>query len=338
MNPTTTTTDLPTDTDTSHSAIVITNVSKRFGTVQALNQVCFEVSAGQVFSILGPNGAGKTTLLNILMTMTQPDSGTATILGWDILKNPMAIRAHIGVVSQDNHFETYFSIWDNLRLHAELHGLPPHTYKPRIETLLKQVLLWERRFDKASQLSGGMQRKVALIRALIHEPKLLFLDEPTTGLDPMARRQIWETIQTLKSKTTVVLTTHYMEEADLLSDTILMLNHGQVVMQGSPRTLKQSISPQNRFALDFKTPTAHQYYSTIAALPETQAAHCELKLINDYRLEFCLPEGISTQPMLAVVSTQDFHRLGLLESNLEDVFMAVANQKPSASGPVQEAE
>ncbi len=307
-------------------AINVNQISKSYQNIQALKKVSFQVPTGTVFTILGSNGAGKTTLLKILMTITKADNGEVSIFGQNINKQPLQTRAKIGLVSQDNHFETYFSVWDNLRLHAELHGLSKSQYSPRIENLLKKVGLWERRHSNASQFSGGMQRKVALIRALIHQPQLLFLDEPTTGLDPMARRQIWELIETIKDQTTVVLTTHYMEEADILSDQIMILNHGQVVMQGTPKELKQSISPKNRFELQLKTPTASDYLEKFNQLSQTHSLTCDLTQHGDYKIQFCLPEGKSVMPWLALVAPEDFYQLGESESDLEDVFVAVANR------------
>lgn len=329
---------------TTEIAIETQQITKTYNssgqTVNALQGVSFTVPAGSVFTILGPNGAGKTTLLKILMTMIHPDQGSARIFGLDLLKDTFKIRSKIGVVSQDNHFETYFSILDNLRLHAELHGMVPSIFEPKIETLLKSVGLWERRHSKATQLSGGMQRKAALMRALLHEPELLFLDEPTTGLDPMARRQIWERIRELqrKTNTTVVLTTHYMEEADLLSDEILMLSNGQVMMQGTPQELKRSISPKNHFELQLKTPTASLYVNALTERQKdlSQTLHCDIEQPDDYRLAFCLPENESVMPLLSVIKPEDFYSFGAKESDLEDVFVAVANLQKDGEKASQE--
>ncbi|MFN8615369.1 MAG: ABC transporter ATP-binding protein [Vampirovibrionales bacterium] len=229
------------------SGICVEGVHKTFqakgrDAVYALRGVSLSAAPGQVLGILGSNGAGKTTLINILTTVSRPDSGDAWVEGYSVMTQAKQVRQRLGVVSQEDRFDTYLTLWENLSLHAELHGLPKRQFQPRIEQLLKQVDLYDRRHSYVELFSGGMRRKASLIRALIHEPTILFLDEPTTGLDPVARRQVWEAVISLKQGRTLVLTTHYMEEADQLCDTLVLMNQGQVLTQGTPTQLKQKIS------------------------------------------------------------------------------------------------
>lgn len=312
----------------SDDAIRTQGLSKTYGQIQALRDVSFSVPKGTVFGILGPNGAGKTTLLRILTTITRPDSGDAWIEGYDILSQVAAVRQLIGVVAQENHFDRYLSIWHNLTLHAQMHGLARPDYEQRITALLQKVGLYDRRFSLPDQLSGGMQRRIALIRALIHQPKILFLDEPTTGLDPQARLEIWRTIEQFKRSATVILTTHYMEEADRLSDRILMLHHGQVVAEGTPQALKLTLSPTDCYELVLKTPKAKVYAETLTHASRQEGSKLRhIQVFNDHRLEFEItaPEGL--QEILAQVASQDLLRLGQVEAELEDVFLSIASSK-----------
>lgn len=237
--------------------IQVHHLSKRFGPLQALKRVSFSIEKGQALGILGSNGAGKTTLINILTTVFLPDTGTACIDGYDIHDAPIHIRKRLGVVAQNDRFDTYLTLWENLSLHAELHGMPKREFKPRIDTLLEQVGLQDRKNADMEQLSGGMKRKASLIRALIHEPDILFLDEPTTGLDPLARRQVWDAISAFKAEKTIVLTSHYMEEANELCDELLLMDKGEVLMQGTPDELKDEVAKQRggcRYAVQLSRP------------------------------------------------------------------------------------
>jgi ABC-2 type transport system ATP-binding protein len=294
--------------------------------VQALNGVSFSVPREKVFAILGPNGAGKTTLLRILTTVMRPSSGQAWIEGFEIGRQNIQIRQLIGIVAQDNYFDRYLTVWQNLALHAQMHGMEKPLYEPRIRELLEKVELYERRNDFMENFSGGMQRRVALIRALIHQPKILFLDEPTTGLDPSARREIWETIQELKHRTTVILTTHYMEEADRLSDRIMILNHGEVVMTGTAQELKQRISPPETYELFLNTPTAALYGQKLASwIRDPEVADPNL-----LRFRLNHPDLLST--LVAQIAPEDLKSIGLAQADLETVYLTAAGQGVPFSG------
>lgn len=312
-------------------AIVVEALSKRFDAFDALKQVSFAMPQNEVFCILGPNGAGKTTLIRILTTITRPTSGNAFILGKSILKDTLAVRAMLGVVSQENHFDRYFSVWHNLTLHAQMHGLAKKAYESRIQELMELVGLYAWRKHLPDELSGGMQRRIALIRALIHEPKVLFLDEPSTGLDPQARLDIWKAIESIKDRTTVVLTTHYMEEADCLSDQILLLNHGQVVRQGTARELKRAISPLNTYQVELTQPHALQYAGCIQG--QFAQNTLPIKLENDFLFQVTLPESTNVYEVLHCIPQQELLRFGQVEADLEDVFMTLT-QPDDKEAPV----
>lgn len=304
-------------------AIEIAHLSKCFHSgsqpIQALSDVSFNIPQGTVFCILGHNGAGKTTLLRILTTVIRPDSGSAKILGHDIQRDIMNVRQHIGIVAQSNNFDRYLTIWQNLALHAQMHGMTAAEYKPRLKELLEQVGLYERRDGSLDELSGGLQRRVALIRALIHKPKILFLDEPTTGLDPEARRDLWETIEQFKAFATVILTTHYLEEADMLSDQILILNHGKVVMSGSPEELKKTISPQNTYDIKVHDGKAAYYHDKLqaAGFPDIQVFSK-----NNFRIQ--LQANQTLKDVLNQMQWEDIQQVGETEVDLETVYLTVS--------------
>lgn len=311
-------------------AIEARDLRKKFsgkgGTVQALKSVSFTANREQVLAILGPNGAGKTTLLRILTTVMRPSSGHGYVEGFEIGRQNIQIRQLIGIVAQENHFDRYLTVWQNLTLHAQMHGLEKPFYEKRIQQLLEKVELYDRRHDYMENFSGGMQRRVALIRALIHEPKILFLDEPTTGLDPAARLEIWETIQELKQRTTVILTTHYMEEADRLSDRIMILNHGEVVMTGTADELKQRISPPDTYELLLNTPTASDYQQKLASWINST------EVPNRHMLRFRLNHPDLLTTIIAQITPSDLRSIGLAQADLETVYLSVAGQPVPFSG------
>lgn len=325
------------DIHTPLEAIECRGVSKAFGRIQALQDVTFCVPRHSVFCILGPNGAGKTTLLRILTTVTRPDKGSVEVEGLNIARHTLEVRQKIGIVAQENRFDRYLSVWHNLTLHAQMHGLTRTQYEPRIRNLLEQVDLYDRRNSLPDDLSGGMQRRIALIRALIHQPAILFLDEPTTGLDPQARLDIWKTIEQIKQTSTIILTTHYMDEADRLSETIMMLNQGKVVDLGTPRQLKQLLTPLNKYELVLNAPHAEAYASQLQSIASTDQPPVitSLTVPDAYRLEMTLSDPAVLSQVMSIVSGREIVYLGQKEANLEDVFLYLAAQKPEATKPVE---
>ena len=220
--------------------IRVQNVVKTFGTVTAVNDVSFDVHAGEIFAFLGPNGAGKTTTIKMLTTLLQPTSGALELDGLDPVKDPTEVRRRIGVVFQDPSLDAELTAWENMDIHGVLYHVPKPVRRERIEALLKLFELWERRADLVKTFSGGMKRRLEIARGLLHTPKVLFLDEPTLGLDPQSRNQMWTVVRSLNKSdgVTVFLTTHYMDEADRAADRIAVIDHGRLVATGSSAELK----------------------------------------------------------------------------------------------------
>jgi ABC-2 type transport system ATP-binding protein len=215
------------------------NLSKNFGNLQAVKGISFSVERGQVFGLLGPNGAGKTTTIRMLTTLTLPTAGTARIAGYDITAEPLEVKRAIGVVPQMLNLDIDLTAAENLEYHGRLHRMPRRDREARSEELLRFVGLWEKRNDPVEHLSGGMRRRLLIARGLMHRPAVVFMDEPTVGLDPQARHLIWGMIEGLKrSGITILLTTHYIEEADRLCDRVAIMRQGRIITLGAPADLK----------------------------------------------------------------------------------------------------
>ena len=217
-------------------AIEVRGLTKSFDEVQAVRGVDFEVATGEVFGFLGPNGAGKTTTINMLCTLARPSSGEARVAGHDVVRERDDVRRNIGVVFQDPTLDGYLTAAQNLRLHADLYGVQSDLVAPRMRQVMTMVGLWDRKDSPVGTFSGGMRRRLEIARGLMHSPRVLFLDEPTIGLDPQTRRSIWEYIRELKEREeiTIFMTTHYMDEAEWC-DRIAIMDHGQIVALETPR-------------------------------------------------------------------------------------------------------
>ncbi|MBA7470733.1 Linearmycin resistance ATP-binding protein LnrL [subsurface metagenome] len=226
-------------------AIQIFALTKRFDGLMAVDSISLEIRRGELFSLLGPNGAGKTTTINILCCLLKPTSGTASIMGYDIMKEPFRVKELIGVAPQETTISEHLNSWENLSLIGRVHRIDSKELRKRSEELLETVGLLERAKDRVGKFSGGMKRRLNLIMALVPDPEILFLDEPTLGLDPQSRRAIWDYIAELKGKKTILLTTHYLEEADVLSDRVGIIDEGKIVALGTPDELKKNISETN---------------------------------------------------------------------------------------------
>jgi ABC-2 type transport system ATP-binding protein len=222
------------------------DIKKKFKDVEALKGINIKIKEGEVFSLLGPNGAGKTTLISILTTILKPTSGTAFIDGFEITKDPLYVRRKIGIVFQEPSLDDLLTAWENLYVHSILYGMEKSYAIKRIEFILKKVDLYERKDHIVKTFSGGMKRRLEIARGLLHTPKILFLDEPTLGLDPVSRRNIWDYIRHIKKEEniTVILTTHYMDEADSLSDTVAIINKGVIIEKDTPENLKKKIGDE----------------------------------------------------------------------------------------------
>ena len=224
-------------------AIETNSITKNFDGIVAVNNITISIKQGELFGLLGPNGAGKTTLINMLSTMAEPSSGSARVWGFDVVKDASSVRKSIGVVFQDTTLDDRLTGRENLDLHARLYGLDDKLRKKRIEEVLSLVELADRADSIVMTYSGGMMRRLEIARGFIHKPHVLFLDEPTIGLDPQTRIHIWEYIKTLikEEGVTIVITTHYMEEADHLCDRIAIIDHGEIVALDAPETLKNML-------------------------------------------------------------------------------------------------
>ncbi|HYY28523.1 MAG TPA: ATP-binding cassette domain-containing protein [Chthoniobacterales bacterium] len=232
--------------------IEVQNLTKRYGEFTAVDRVSFSVPRGKIFGFLGPNGAGKTTTIKMLTTMLRPTEGSIRVDGFDPVRDQAAVRRAFGIVFQDPSLDDALTAFENMELHAVLYRVIPRARYQRIERLLRFVGLWDRRADFVKRFSGGMKRRLEIARALLHEPKIMFLDEPTLGLDPQTRNHIWKYIEDLSGArgVTVFFTTHYMEEADRVADEIAVIDHGKIVAQGSPANLKektQTVSLEDAF-------------------------------------------------------------------------------------------
>ena len=228
---------------TETKAIEVTKLKKQFGDFVAVKEVSFTVLTGEIFGLLGPNGAGKTTLIRMMTTLTPPTSGTAKVAGYDVVKDADGVRHSIGVIPQALTSDPELTARENMMIHAKLYGLTATQRAERIPRLLESVGLTEFADKLVGSFSGGMRRRLEIARGLVHSPKIMFLDEPTTGLDPVSRSAVWEMITKLKESAglTILLTTHYMDEADKLCDRIAIVDHGQLVALDTPAKLKDSV-------------------------------------------------------------------------------------------------
>lgn len=227
----------------SSSVIQLYDLKKYFKEVRAVDGVNFSINQGEIFGLLGPNGAGKTTILNILCTLLKPTSGTATVCNHDIKKDKDAVRRSIGIVFQDPSLDDQLTAGENLDLHGRLYHIPKEIRKQKMEELLELVELSDKKKVLVKTFSGGMKRRLEIARGLLHQPQVLFLDEPTLGLDPQTRRHIWEYIERLNrdTKVTIILTTHYMDEADILCNRIAIIDRGRISAIDTPAGLKKEI-------------------------------------------------------------------------------------------------
>jgi ABC-2 type transport system ATP-binding protein len=251
------------------SAIEVDGLTKRFGDFVAVDHVSFNVEEGEIFGLLGPNGAGKTTLIRMLTTLTTPTDGTARVAGHDVRKDANGVRNSIGVIPQALTSDPELTAEENLLIYSKLYGVPAHDRAELIRNLLEAVDLT--RFGKSlvGTFSGGMRRRLEIARGLVHSPKILFLDEPTTGLDPVSRTNVWEMIQKIQgqSSLTILLTTHYMDEADNLCNRIAIVDHGKMAALDTPTRLKDSVSGVDVVEAEFSG-TPADWHEALTALPQ----------------------------------------------------------------------
>ncbi len=227
--------------------IRVENLVKRFGELAAVDNISFEVQRGEIFAFLGPNGAGKTTTIKMLTTLLQPTSGSLELDGLDPTVHRDEVRKRFGVVFQDPSLDQDLTAWENMEIHGVLYSVPRKERRERATILLQLFELWERRNALVKTFSGGMRRRLEIARGLLHTPKVLFLDEPTLGLDPQSRNQMWTHVKNLNDsdQVTVFLTTHYMDEADRVAHRIAVIDHGRIVAIGSSRELKEQTNSES---------------------------------------------------------------------------------------------
>ena len=228
--------------DPGPAIIRVENLEHSYGDFRAVDNISFSVKKGEIFSFLGPNGAGKSTAINILITLLSLQKGKATVAGYDVTKDPQSVRESIGIVFQDITLDRDMTVWEILEFHGRLYNMPDAERRSRIDELLQLVQLEAKRDERIKSLSGGMKRRLEIARGLMTRPKVLFLDEPTIGLDPQTRMRMWEYIKGVNNEgTTIFLTTHYMDEADHLSDRISIIDHGKIVISGTSWELKNTL-------------------------------------------------------------------------------------------------
>jgi ABC-2 type transport system ATP-binding protein len=295
------------------AAISVKDLRKRFGDFEAVKGVNFEVETGEVFGFLGPNGAGKTTTINMLCTLTKPSGGSAEVAGFDVVSARDDVRRHIGLVFQDPTLDGYLTAEQNLRLHAELYGVESKVVKPRMQQVLEMVGLWERRDGQVMTFSGGMRRRLEIARGLMHSPRVLFLDEPTIGLDPQTRASIWGYIRQLQQteEITIFMTTHYMDEAEFCGR-IAIMDGGEVVALDTPAALKEAVGADR-----IRIETADDE-KAIARLGE----HFGLEAtVSEGVVSFAVAEGEAFVPRLFAELEVPIKSVSLSRPTLDDVFM-----------------
>ncbi len=301
-------------------AIEVEKITKRFNGFTAVDAVSFSVETGEVFGLLGPNGAGKSTLIRMLTTLIPPTSGSARVTGFDIVHSAQDVRRAIGVIPQAMTSDLDLSLEENLIIFAKLYSVPYEIRKKRVKGLLDAVELGQWAGKPVKFLSGGMRRRLEIARGLIHEPQVFFLDEPTTGLDPVSRVSVWEMLMKLKREwnLTVLLTTHYMDEADKLCDRIAIVDHGKLVALDSPLKLKASVPGANVLEVSF-SPVPDGWLDTLKNLPDvahvTAAEHVfRVSSNNGPRTTVALVEA-ARQAGISMDS------LSVQSTTLDDVFM-----------------
>ena len=302
------------------SDIEVDQITKRFGDFTAVDGISFSVEHGEIFALLGPNGAGKSTLIRMLTTLLPATSGTATICGNDVVKEADAVRRLIGVIPQAMTSDMELSVEENLLIYAKLYGVPRERRKRLMTDLIEAVELTKWKDKPVKNLSGGMRRRVEIARGLVHEPRVFFLDEPTTGLDPVSRVAVWEMLRQLKETRdlTVLITTHYMDEADKLCDRIAIIDHGKLVALDSPMKLKASISGSNILEVSFPT-TPACWEDQMKALPEVEAVSG-----HDNVFRVATRNGPATTMALLEAAAQihlPVHSLSVQSTTLDDVFV-----------------
>jgi ABC-2 type transport system ATP-binding protein len=296
------------------AAVAVRGLKKTYGKVEAVKGVDFEVRPGEVFGFLGPNGAGKTTTISMLCTLVNPTGGSATVAGHDVVRERDEVRRNIGLVFQDPTLDGYLSAEQNLRFHAELYGVPKSVVGDRIRQVMEMVALWDRKDAKVMTFSGGMKRRLEIARGLLHSPRVLFLDEPTVGLDPQTRAAIWGYINQLRlmEDITIFMTTHYMDEAEYC-DRIAIIDHGEIVVIDSPEALKASVGKDR---VQIHTGDDDKAIEALRERFELEAA------VHEGAVTFAVPSGEEFVPRLFAELGMPIKSVSVSRPSLDDVFMS----------------
>jgi ABC-2 type transport system ATP-binding protein len=302
------------------NALQTFKLTKEFDGLIAVNGVDLQINKGELFSLLGPNGAGKTTTIRMLCCLLKPTKGTASILGYDVVKTPFSVKKLIGVSPQDTILSERLNCWENLALIGKVHDLSSNEVTRRSKELLETMGLMERSKDQVRKFSGGMKRRLSIAMALVSNPRVIFLDEPTLGLDPQARRAIWEYIAALKGKKTILLTTHYMEEADFLSDRIGIIDEGRVVALGTSQELKTNLFEMRSMVVSTENLTAEIIADLLSKYSRLEKVKGRLKIYHkdlDFKeiVDYLHSRGVTV------------YSAALEQPTLEDVFIQITGKK-----------
>jgi len=295
-------------------AVEVDGLIKKFGDVEAVRGIDFTVRPGEIFGFLGPNGAGKSTTINMLCTLLRPSGGRARVAGHDVVAERDSVRRNIGLVFQDPTLDGYLSGEQNLRFHAELYGVPRSVTAGRIRQVLEMVNLWDRRGDLVQTYSGGMKRRLEIARGLLHSPRVLFLDEPTVGLDPQTRASIWEYIRQLQraEEITIFMTTHYMDEAEFC-ERIAIMDSGRIVALDTPEALKAGVG-EDRIRI--------QTADDLAAIAEIGERFGLEAVVSEGAVTFSVASGEAFVPRLFAELGVPIRSVSVSRPSLDDVFMS----------------
>ena len=303
------------------AAILVENIVKRYGDFEAVAGITFQVEDGEIFGLLGPNGAGKSTLIRMMTTLTPATAGRAVIAGHDVAREPDAVRRSIGVIPQALTSDIDLTVEENLSIYAKLYEVPRAERERNIEDLLKAVDLLKWRHAQTKTLSGGMRRRLEIARGLVHNPRIFFLDEPTTGLDPVSRVAVWEMLNELKTtrRLTMLITTHYMDEADRLCDRIAIVDHGKLVALDTPMALKASVPGNNVVEVQFaqESPKWPEQLRQLAGVSSVEPQSAGM-----YRLLTADGSQTTTQLVeMTMASGSTIKSLNVQNTTLDDVFV-----------------
>jgi len=298
--------------------IEASNLVKRFGELEAVKGVSFSVKEGEIFGFLGPNGAGKTTTINILCTLLKPTDGQAKVNGYDVIKERSQVRQSIGLVFQEPSLDDYLTAEQNLRFHGYAYGIPKNVLEPRLKELLEMMELWDRRKGKINTYSGGMKRRLEIARGLLHHPRVLFLDEPTLGLDPQTRRRIWDYIHDLRKRENlaIFMTTHYMDEAENC-DRIAIIDYGRTVALDTLEKLKDGVGGD---VISIKTEDNEEAMRLLEGQYKLKPG------IENGIISFTVPHGEEFLPKFVSGFPLRLLSIGLRRPTLEDVFLKLTGR------------